>query len=235
MLLLTLVIEASINLIPKYCTPVLKITENLGFFNNGNGSGKMFLRKLVIFGVLFIFLVGPCSAVTVNHVTATKTNINLGKATIIAKLNIAAYGFGEDIPIDSVLLTTDRKYWIIKAHTCDKHLEVTVNAKDGSSKLNKNSLKSFSEIKACYVAALNYPDTGKIEGKPFIVTIECKKVWKVPICVGMKKHYVYFDSKNGKSKINNGKWKTLKEVDDEISKRGYPIKFRDLLRDLYPQ
>ena len=50
-----------------------------------------------------------------------------------------------------------------------------------------------------------------------------------------KLNYVYFDSTTRKSKINNGKWKTLKEVDDEISKRGYPIKLRDLLLDLYPQ
>lgn len=195
----------------------------------------MFLEKVVIFGVLLIFLVGNCSAVAGNYGTITKTNINLEKAILIAKLNIGAYGFGEDIPINSVLLTFNKKYWIIKADTSHIHLKVTVNAKDGSSKLNKNRSKSFSELKACYVAVLNYPDTGKIEGKPSIITLEGKKVWKVPICDGMKKlNHVYFDSKTGKSKINNGKWKTLKEVDDEISKRSYPIKFRDLLQDFYP-
>jgi hypothetical protein len=156
----------------------------------------MFLKKLIILSILLIFLVGPCSAVTDNPGTPTKIQFSIEKAILIAKLNIGAYGFGEYVPIESAVLTQDKKYWVIKAKMDQIPLKITVNVENGNSKLNNNASKSFSELKACYVAILNYPDTGKINGKLSIVTLENKKFWKVPIYDNaMKKlNYVYFDS-----------------------------------------
>lgn len=199
----------------------------------------MFLKKLIIFGVLLIFLLGPCSsAVTGAPITANKNSVNLEKAIFIAKLNERSYGFCEGcVQVDSIALTSNKKYWIVRLHDTNKvNWKVSVNVRDGSSKKNNNRWKSFNELKAYYVAELNSGEHGFRLGKPYMITLDGKKVWKISVYNISGKLYqnVYFNVVNGKSKINNNKWKTLKEIDAEISKKTYPVKFRDALRDFYP-
>lgn len=197
----------------------------------------MIAKKLVILGVLLIFLVGPCSAISSNQSTAVNNNVNLKKAIFIAKLNERSYGFCEgSIHIDNAFLNSNKKYWIVKLHD-NKNIKwtVTVNVRDSSSKKNNGKWKSFDKLKAYYVAELNSGEHGFKLGNPVVITLEGKKVWKIPVYTTSGKLYqnVYFNVVNGKSKINNGKWKTLKELDTEISKKTYPVKFRDALRDFY--
>jgi len=169
-------------------------------------------------------------------VAAAKTNINRKKAILIAKLNQGAYGVCEDtIKIDNASLSSNKKFWIIKMHDKYRKWIVTVDAVTGSSRENHGKWKSFDSLKASYIAQIRLGEATRV-GKPSVVTLKGKKVWKVPVYLGIfSKHYynVYFNAMTGESKIGNGKWKTLKQVDDGINK-DFSTKFRNVLRDFYP-
>ena len=149
-------------------------------------------------------------------------------------------------------LTIDGKYWIVKM---DDSMIVTVDAESLRSKqkgdLNQpaNTWRSLDELKAQYIADIHSEGLSENVrvGKPSKVTIDGKKIWKVPVYYYNDAdhkitEYVYVDLVTGKSKntwndFNEHKstkgWLTLKEVDEKSGL--WPAPFRDALRDLYPE
>jgi hypothetical protein len=149
-------------------------------------------------------------------------------------------------------LTIDGKYWIVKM---DDSMIVTVNAKTLMSKQNgdlnqpANTWRSLNELKAQYIADIHsecLSENARV-GKPSKVTIDGKKIWKVPVYyyndVDHKiTEYVYVDLVTGKSKNTwndfneltwTKEWLTLKEMDDRSGL--WPSPFKDALRNLYPE
>lgn len=94
-----------------------------------------------------------------------------------------------------------------------------------------------------------YSDHNTYVKRPYTVLIDGKNMWKVPVYyiknrdtheLGKLRHYIYFDPATGKSKADNGNWKTLKELDEIPNKDDERIDpalrtstFRNMLRDLY--
>lgn len=149
-------------------------------------------------------------------------------------------------------LTPDEKYWIVKM---DDSMIVTVDVKTWKSKqkgdLNQpvNTWRSLDELKAQYIADIyseSLSENAEV-GKPSRVTMEGKKIWKVPVYYYNDRdqkitEYVYVDLATGKSKntwnnfnefTDTKSWLTLKEVDKQSGL--WPVPFKDALRDLYPE
>ncbi len=149
-------------------------------------------------------------------------------------------------------LTIDGKYWIVKM---DNSMIVTIDAKSLKSKqkgdLNQpaNTWRSLDELKAQYIADIHSEGLSENVrvGKPSKVTMDSRKIWKVPVYyyndVDYKiTEYVYVDLVTGKSKNTwndfneitwTKEWLTLKELDDKSGL--WPAPFKDALRDLYPE
>ena len=182
-------------------------------------------------------------------------------AISIARLNDGANGFKYDT-VNSVSLTSNGKYWIVKMGTAGyDDWVVTVDAKTLMSKSSANGKNrekdiwvSFDELKACYIAEIQSTGSNGGIGKPSNVTMDGKEIWKVPVYyfdVGdgqEQAEYVYVNVKTGKSKnelygdvfneVAGDNWLTLKQVDDTINKvnkmHNLPEPpFRDALRELY--
>jgi len=172
-------------------------------------------------------------------------------AISIARLYQGVSGFYTSHTFNTSL-TPDKKYWIVKM---DDLMVVTVNAKTLMSKQNgdlnqpANTWRSLNELKAQYIADIHsgcLSENARV-GKPSKVTIDGKKIWKVPVYyyndVDHKiTEYVYVDLVTGKSKNTwndfneltwTKEWLTLKEMDDRSGL--WPSPFKDALRNLYPE
>ncbi|MCZ3365898.1 MULTISPECIES: hypothetical protein [Methanobacterium] len=161
-------------------------------------------------------------------------------------------------------LSPDNKYWIIKV-TGEKNrpiYSVTVNAKNCASKKTdaKSSWIPLNELKAQYAASIitAYADLGSCynNSKPVKVSLNGKNVWKVEARKynfdgGDSVYCIYFNDQNGQIMTtwndfnkNAGKtgFLTLNEVDNTINKmlntalpEYKPPKFKDILKDFYPE
>lgn len=180
----------------------------------------------------------------------TFNNSALEAAAIsVARLYEESPGPCEPYTITNTYLTSDKKYWIINMDGEGSNWTIIVDAKTLKSKSSFDKRwKPLDELKAQYIAGLQMMYPGLGSGTPVEVTLDGKKVWKVPIYenpTGTEVKldgYVYFDPVTGKSKGfdrdtgKEGEWMTLKELDNSaniISKLGYS--FRDALRNLYPE
>jgi len=172
-------------------------------------------------------------------------------AVSIARLNMGE-GF-EDVTLDDVYLTSDKRYWIVNfiAGGKEPYLFVTVDAKTLKSKVNYENWSSLDELKATYIAQIQ--SLGNPWRIPQKMTMGGKEIWKVPIVTDFFENgtdktvkYIYVDLATGKSKntledfnkaAGTDGWLTLKQVDEVITKQNwnYPEQgpFRDVLRDLY--
>jgi len=130
----------------------------------------------IVLRILLVLLLSSFSA-TDNHFTLKKPNISHDKAKLIAQLNDGVNGY-VFFHVDSVSLTSNKKYWIVKMHEGKYHLKVTVNAKDGTSKKNNGRWKSFNELKARYIAEYYGGDGGFLAGTPKIIMLKEKKFGK---------------------------------------------------------
>ncbi|MDD3985113.1 MAG: hypothetical protein PHY59_04315 [Methanobacterium sp.] len=207
---------------------------------------KVFFSGLAVILVFTLFLSVFASTSTAanlnNPVKTTQKDVKITKkvASLIAQLNDCLNGV-TCTKVKSAYLTSDKKFWKVKVKEDDgtKIWTVTVNAATGASKKKHSAWRSFNELKALYVAELYTGDTGmEVHGKPKLITVKGQKLWKIKCYDKALPHKitrtVYFDDKTGKSKDNyTNKWFTLKQLDDAISQM-YGIKFRDALRDFYP-
>jgi hypothetical protein len=142
-------------------------------------------------------------------------------AKSIARLSMGVNGFMSEV-MTNASLSPDGKYWMVRIYTMqygDDDFTVTVDAKTLMSKQNGNesdyfnSWRSFDELKASYIAEMQFYGIGETHtGRPQKITADGKEIWKVPVYepiinfqdeyVGDKLvEYVYVDVATGKSKI----------------------------------
>ncbi|WP_424353965.1 hypothetical protein [Methanobacterium sp. MBAC-LM] len=240
---------------------------------------------LVVIGVFIIIpAIGDTSTAVSNSIidkTGKLINESAGISTFdnstskstaisVARLNQGMYGFDGSFSnkIINASLTSDGKYWIVEYTSAypNESSVVTINAKTWASKMDNGEWKSLDELKASYMAEIQSVYTVIIQSRgtaylerPYKVTTEGKKVWKVPVMYTNDEDqeflsYVYVDVATGKSKntwdefnkfAGTDGWLTLKQVDNTINKIqketdasfGIPTltSFRDALRDLYSE
>lgn len=210
-------------------------------------------KKYLIFGLLGIIILYLISVAPVYNLSADKIrepnsalkntthNPAIDQAVFITKLNEGMIAFcGDDrVIVDNVIMDPNGRFCILKVHSFNNEAwGMVINIETNASKKNNEPWKSFEELKAQYAAELN-SGNGIMVGKPTVVILDGKKLWKIPLYEypsigGAFWCDVYFDPVTGKSKRGNDTWKTLKEIDDEV-KEMYGISVRNPLRDFYPE